>query len=149
MSAIVSDILTNVSSQAATTLGATWQELQYVHDVTRNHERNLKMAYGVRPLSGVPAPESINRYYTMDHGFEIVLTDSIARQDSDTPVRTSIGTLYNKADELFKALVNTKISLPTTVLFISSPTIPEPEVIPGKAVVVRVQFVVKYRGATT
>lgn len=146
MSAIVGDILTNVRAQAASILTG-WQRLPYVFDVSKNNSTRAKLAYGVRALDASPA-DGVNRCYTLDHRFELILTDTIARGNDDSLIETSIGTLFDKSDEMFKALVHTKISLPLVVLNISSPSLLPPELYEKeKIVAVRMQFNVSYRSA--
>lgn len=149
MSAIVQNIITQAESLASTTLGATYQRLPFVYDVTKNDVRHATLAYAVRPLSAIPA-ETVTKVYTLDHEFELILTDTIARAVSDDERRSALNTMYNKADEIFKALVNTKINLASTVLLVTSPSMSEPEFLyDHKFVVLRMQFTVKYRSALT
>lgn len=145
MSTYVSQIITQTLSVISTELGSTYQQLRYVYDLDKNDYRGRYLAYGVRPLDAVSA-ESIVRNYTLDQGFEVILTDTIARTDSDSQITTSLGTMYNKADEIFKALVNTKINLASFVLNVFDPSLNEPEYFDDqKYVVLRMQYKVKYR----
>jgi hypothetical protein len=147
MAAIVSDIVTAIKASCATTLGASYQELPFVYSVTENNERTARLAYGVRPLGGESA-SGVNRVYTMDHRFEILLADTVARCQNDTQKSSAILTLFNKADEIFKVLVNTKISLPSTVLNVTGPSFGEPELYAdNKFVVLRMQVSVLYRSS--
>jgi len=147
MSAIVANIVTESKTLIATLLGAGYQELQYIYDVSKNNVRVAKLGYGVRPL-GASSAETVNRSYTMDQGFEFVLTDTIARGADDSGITTSIWTMLDKADEIFKALIQTKINLPLVVLNIFDPSLSEPEILDEKGfVVVRMQVLVKYRSA--
>lgn len=151
MSDHVSNIVTNTKELIATTLGATYQELAHVYEVTKNNIRNAKLAYGVRSLSADPV-STVTQTYTLDHLFEIILTDTAPRSGtSDAQLQASFMTMFNKADEIFKAMVNTKISLPLSVLNIFDPRILEPEIIDGetKMAVLRMQVTVKYRSALT
>jgi hypothetical protein len=75
-----------------------------------------------------------------------MLTDTIARDDSDAQRETVLNTMYNKAHEIFKDLVNQKINLASFVMNVSQPSLSEPEFIDdNKIVILRMQFVVKYR----
>jgi hypothetical protein len=145
MATIVQNILNNVKSTAATVLGATYKELRYVYAIEKNDLRSSEKAYSCRPLSASPA-ESIVRHYTLDHQFELVLTDTVGRSDDDSQRFDILHTMYDKADEIFKELVNTKLSLSSTVLNVASPSMSEPEFInDNKLVILRMQFTVKYR----
>jgi hypothetical protein len=143
---IATDVLTNITSTVATTLGSDYQLLQYVYDVSKNNERTAKQGYGVRPLSASSA-DGVNRVYTMAHGYEVILTDSLVSGRNDAGLTTSIKTMLDKADEIFKALVSTKVGV-SSVLNIFEPAISEPEIFEDKKIVVlRLQFVVLYRSA--
>lgn len=145
MSTYVSQIITQTLSVISTELGSTYQQLRYVYDVEKNGLRGAYLAYGVRPLDASSA-ETICQNYTFDHGFEVILTNTIARTDSDSQATTALGTMYNKADEIFKALVNTKINLASFVLNVFDPSMSEPEFLDDqKYVVLRMQYKVKYR----
>lgn len=147
MATIVQDILTNVKSTASTVLGALYKELRFVYSIEKNDLRSTEKAYSCRPLSASPA-ETITRHYTLDHQFELVLTDTIGRADDDTQRFDALHVMYDKADEIFKELVNTKLGLPATVLLVTSPSMSEPEFInDNKLVILRMQFTVKYRSA--
>ena len=145
--AIVSDIITQAESLASTTFGATYQRIPYVYDVSKNDLRGSKLGYGVRPLAAITA-DGVTGVYTMDQDFELVLTDTIARPMDDDERRTALNTMYNQADTYFKALVNTKINLASTVLNVFSPSMSEPEFV-DKFVFLRMQFKVKYRSSLT
>jgi hypothetical protein len=146
---VASDIITQLKSICASTLGGTYQELRHVFNLINNDIRSGRLAYGVRSLAGNSA-EGVNRVYTMDHGFEIILTDTIARADSDAQRQTAIATMYDKADAIFKAIVQTKVNLPTTVLNVFNPTLLEPEFFDDeKMVALRMQVTIKYRSSLT
>lgn len=147
MATIVSDIITAAESLAATTFGATYQRLVFVYDVGKNTVNQAKLAYGVRPLAAIPV-DGVMKTYTVDHTFELVLTDTIARALSDDERRSTLNTMYDKADEFFKAAVNTKLSNPNVVWVVQSPSMSEPEFLDDhKYVILRMQFVVKYRSS--
>jgi hypothetical protein len=145
MANIVEQILTETKSLMATELGGDYQELAFIYDVEKNNLRGARMAYGVRPVDASSAA-TLTRSYTLDHVFEIILTDTFARGDSDAQRETSLNTMYDKADEIFKSLVNHKINLPSTVLNVEEPSIAEPEFLDdNKLIVLRMQYVVKWR----
>ena len=147
MATIVQNIIANAKSTAATVCGADYKELRFVYAVDKNDIRSAEKGYGIRPLPAVPA-ESITKHYTLDHQFELVLTDTIGRSDDDSQRTDALNTMYDKADEFFKSIVNTKLNLAATILNISEPSISEPEfVLDNKLVILRMQFTVKYRSA--
>lgn len=145
MANTVQQIIAQVKSLCASTLGAEYQELRRVHEVEKNSFRDAKLAYGVRPLGAVNA-ETVTRSYTLDHTFELILTSNVARNDDDSQHEDVMETLFDNADEMFKAMVNTKLSLPLVVMSVQEPGISDPEILDDqKVVVLRMQFVVKYR----
>lgn len=149
MSTYVTQITNETKSIASSTLGVEYKELRFVFDVAKNDIRSAEKAYGVRPLSAVTA-ESVTRFYTLDHEFELVLTDTIGRSDDDTQRQDAINIMYDKADEIFKAMIHTKINLASFVLNVTSPSMSEPEIInDNKFVILRMQYNVKYRSALT
>ena len=90
------------------------------------------------------------RYYTVDHTFELILTDIWARDQDDSEREAVLETLYNKADEIFKDLHNSKVNGTANVLSVFDPTLLEPEFFDDKKIIVlRMQVTIKYRGATT
>jgi len=148
MAAIVTDIRAAILAQQATTLGGTYQRIPYVFNVERMDIRTARLGYGCRALGGVPPDVQMNRTFTIDQGFEMVFTDTFAKDVKDLDKETAIDTMFNKADEVMKAIVNTKLGLSATVLFVGAPTYAEPELVrAAKVVVLRVQFIVKYRTA--
>lgn len=146
MAAIVTTILTNMLSTISTTLGAGYQELRHVYDVTKNDIRTAKLAYGVRPLSALSSDPGMLRAYTVDQSFEIILSDTITRGASDAERTTAIGTMFDKADEIFKVLVNTKAGAASYVLVVNNPAMSEPEFLEDNQIVLlRMQLNIRYR----
>lgn len=149
MASIVSDVLSGIKTVAATQLGGSWQLLRNWFEVEKNDIRSAALAYNARPLSAIPV-DGVMKYYTVDQTFEIILTDVVTRGHGDSERETTLLELYNQADDIFKALHNTKVNGTAGVLLVSQPSLSEPEYLEDKKIVVlRMQFVVKYRGATT
>jgi hypothetical protein len=145
MSNYVEQILTETKALIATELGSDYQELQYIYELEKNTVRGARLAYGVRPLAADTA-ESVTRVYTLDHVFEVILTDTFARGDNDSQRETALNTMYDKSDEIFKELVNHKINLASFVLNIFNPSLSDPEFLDdNKMIVLRMQYIVKYR----
>lgn len=148
MASIVSDIISGIRTVASGQLGGSWQELRNWYEVDKNDIRSAALAYNVRPLSAIPV-DGVMKYYTVDQTFEIILSDVIARGHGDSERETALLELYNKADEIFKDLHNTKVNGTSGVLLVSQPSLAEPEFLDEKKIIVlRMQFVVKYRGST-
>lgn len=145
MANLVEQILTEATTIALTVMGAGSQELRYKYEIERNDIRTAKFAFGVRPLGAVPA-ETVTKSFTLDHLFETVLTDTIPRDHDDTQRNDALNVLYDKADDIFRAMINSKIGLPLIVFNISQPTLPESEYFEENSIIVlRMQYVVKYR----
>jgi len=148
LASIVSDIVSGVRTVASTALGAGWQTLRNWYEVDKNDVRSAAQAYNVRPLGAIPVDGAM-KFYTVDQTFELILTDVIARGHGDSERETALLVLYNKADEIFKDLHNTKVNGTSGVLLVSQPSLAEPEFLDEKKIIVlRMQFVVKYRGST-
>jgi hypothetical protein len=147
MAAIVQNITTSGKDLIATLLGSTYKELRFVFAVEKNDIRSAEKAYGFRPLEASTAETTV-KTYTLDHRFEVVLTDTIGRSDDDVQRTDAINQMYNNSDEIFKEFINTKLGLPLTVLNISEQSISEPEfVLDNKLVILRMQMTVKYRSS--
>jgi hypothetical protein len=149
MATIVQDIIDNSKSLALTILGPTYKELRFVYSVDKNDIRSAEKAYSVRPLDASEADSTV-RVYTVDHRFELVLTDTIGRSDDDSQRTDALNTMYDMVDEIFKEFINKKLNLAATVLNVFGPNISEPEfVLDNKLVILRMQYTVKYRSALT
>lgn len=147
---IVTQILAQTKVVILATLGATYHEVPYFYNAESNDLRGARLAYGVRPMAATFSDQGVNRFYTLDHLFEILLFDTIARGGDDSQRETALTTMYDKADSIFKALVNTKINLSTIVLNVFQPSLLEPQFFQGdKIAVLRMQYKVKYRSSLT
>ena len=139
--------MTNSKALASSTFGSSYQELRNIYDLSKNNIRDLRLGYALRPLGAIDV-EGITKNYTMDHGFELILTDTTTRNESDAQKELAFNTMFERGHEFFTALVNTKISLPSSVLNVFAPTFFEPETLPeSKGLVLRLQYTVKYRVA--
>jgi len=147
MAATVANIITQVKAIALAELGSTYQELRFVYDLPRNDMRGGKLGYGVHPGAATEnADVSPINYYTLDHTFSLVLTDTVARNSSSDESLTVIQTMFNKLDEIYQDMVNTKINLASTVLTVGSASLSEPEFfLDNKLIAITMEFVVRYR----
>lgn len=147
MSAIVTDILTGILAICATACSTGYQEIHFVREPQKNGERGGKLGYGARTLEADTA-ESITGTYNLDHKFEIVLTDTYGREDSDYKTRSALNTMYDKADEIFKRIVTTKAGAPTYVLIVNEQSISEPEYFETDNIIaLRMRVNIRYRNA--
>lgn len=143
MATTVNAIVVAAKSVAAAVL-TDWVELRHVFDVAKNDFRNTRYAYGVRPLEADNAA-TVTGAYMLDHRFELILTQTVARTDDDSQIFTVLSDLYDKADQVYRQFENTKIGLGSTIALVTSPSLSEPEILTGTTVVLRMQFLVKYR----
>jgi len=145
MSNLVGAIIAGMKSTISTTLGSTYSELRYIYDMEKNDSRTSKLSFGVKPLAADPA-ESLLRSFTLDQGFEILLADTVPRTHDDVQREEALVVIYDKADDIFKAMVNTKIGIPGIVLNINGPSLSEPEIFESNTIIlVRMGVIVKYR----
>ena len=144
MANVVQQIHEAIKSLAATTLGADYNEMPRILVPEENDLRTGAKAYGVRHLSGSYA-DGVTRAYTMDLGFELILTDRIADRNSDANAQVVFNALHDKADAFLVQAFLTKVGLPTIVLVVNQPTFSEPQVMPNGLALLRVGFNVKYR----
>lgn len=149
MSANATNILTAIYSLLASVLTG-YQEIPHVYDPAKNNSRQARLGYGARVGSGEPGA-TVTTHYTMDRQFEIVLTDTVPKMgDSDEQLRDAIGVMDDKADELFRRMVQTKLGV-SEVLLVSEPRLLAPEVVDGdgKIVILVMQVTIKYRNTLT
>lgn len=144
MSSTQQSIVTQGKVIAAATLGSTWRALRYIYQPERNDGRDSEKGYAVAPdLAGFDETGVLG-YETLNHEFLLLLSDVVARYDSDDDVQTILNTLYDKGDQVFKQFVTLRMNLPASVLKVDSRSIEAP-VIANGAVYLRMRFVVKYR----
>lgn len=146
MTNLVEQINDGIESRISTVLGATFTKLDYVFDVERNQSKKNNKRYASRPLSATTVA-TINRAFTLDHDFEIILTqDYKEKNKTDLEQQQATMDLFSRMDDIYKDLYNTKIGLPSIVLNIPVISIAEPEYIEEHHIVVlRGIVVVKYR----
>ena len=144
MANIVEQIHDQIKSQTQTELGATWTEMPRVFDPTNNDLRSIKRSFGV--LHGAAfSVEGITKVYTLDQTFTVLLATSFSERIDDDATQDEINTLYNQADELLKKFIASKLALPSVVHYVSNPSIDAPEILENSAVLLRVNFDVRYR----
>jgi len=149
MANIVEQIYDAIKSEVATSLGASYQELPFVFDVSKNDLRRIKKGYGVLHKSATSA-DSVTRVYALDHSFQVIFTETNGRTNSDADAQEALNVLYDKIDEIFKGMVLRKLGLNSIVLLVFEPSIEEPEFLDdNQFLVLRFGFIVKYRQTIT
>lgn len=142
----VSSILTSLKSQVATTLGASWSELNYVYDLEKNTASNNESKYGIGVLNG-SSVAGTTRSVTVDFNFFVVLTKYIINRSSDENERTALSTIYDKFEDINKNVFQKKLSN-ANVLLVSDLNYDSPELIGDNTISVKVNFTIKYRNQT-
>ncbi len=145
MATTVGSIITQIKAIAVAQLGVDWKENPNAYDLTQSDSRRGPKTYGVRPLAASNT-STVTNAYALNHSFELVLVDRVARKNDASQADTVIADLYDKQDEIFKDMVRAKLNLSPTVMLVSEPQLSEPEFINGQEfVALRQQFNVRYR----
>ncbi|MBK9496913.1 MAG: hypothetical protein IPO08_20875 [Xanthomonadales bacterium] len=142
MSATVGDVHAALLATCSTVLGAGWQQLKKVFDPAQNDLRNIEQGYGVRHGAASPL-ENITVVYSMGQQFDIVLTDRAANRDSDLAIQERLNVLYDKADQIFKEALRTRLSLDIVTL-VSGLRFEKPELLTNGAILLTASLDVTY-----
>ncbi len=150
MGTVVKDIFDGVESTVQTALSFTAaNKLRHVFDLSMNEFRTIKDSYGLVRQTGSEV-SGVTRVYTMDHDYQLILTARVIKRMDDDDVQEAIDLLYNRADEVYKALINTKAGVPSKVLAVFGQSWGEPELLDENSLVLlRVGFTIKFRQALT
>lgn len=149
----MANIVEQIISAGKTTIAANivesgFAELDYYVDLTKNNFRTNHKRYGFVPKEAVGSEAGINRYYTLDHTFEVILTKRADTRTDDSSVISVLNDLYDEMDNIFQAFHLTKLGLSSIVMLIDGPSIDEPEYLEdNRLVVLRGSFIIKYRQA--
>lgn len=148
MSTTVVSITDQVNAICADTLGGNWHQLPHAYSLELNDLRMATKGYGVVSLAA-SSTTTLTNYYTLDHTFELILTDCTARTRDESDAAEVIGLLYDKQDEVLKQMILTKLNLAGTVLLVNPSGMSEPDFIGSdrRVIALRQQFIVKYRQA--
>lgn len=146
MANAVSTIYDNVLALIAANVDSSFSELGFVHEIEKNDSRRLDKGYGLRFLDG-PLTDTLTKAYTIDQGFEIILTRTNPRTLDDSDLISAEKLLYDAFnDDILPVLINKKAGSPGVVLLVSSPSFSEPELLnESKYVALRVQIIIRYR----
>jgi hypothetical protein len=142
----VQTIVANAHTIAASVV-PTWKVLRFGVDLSRNDGRDAAKAY--RCLPGEAQPADVTGLFgteTLQHHFDFVLSDDIARYNSDDDLQNVLNALYDYADQIFKKFVNQRMNL-ATVVQVGERTIAAPELQKNQIVYLRFRFPVTYRQA--
>ena len=126
---IVRQILDETKNVIAAAL-PEFHQLDYEHDIAPNSERMLEKGYGFIVGSASFAEGRSLGFTTMNHNFQLVLTESYSNKDDDAPQSNKLNELYDKAHLLIQDLQKSPLALPTAgyrVLLISGLSFEDPE----------------------
>jgi hypothetical protein len=144
---VVEQIRDALLLEVADELGAGWDALRFTLNPEQADFRNVKNSYGVRFGSAEPA-STVTRTYTLDHSFEILLTDRVIKRQNDDEVLEAEERLYDKMDDIFRRLYNRKLGLPSIVLNVFDARMDAPEVLDNNAVLLIGSVTIKWRNDT-
>jgi len=123
-------------------------QIDYEYNVELNSDRGYENGFGFIPLSASFVSGRSIGFTTMDHTFQVILTDDFLNSDDDTSQNISIMDMYDDSESLLKQLQKSRLVLPTNtnrVLLISGASIDEPEVSSDNStVVLRINFNINY-----
>lgn len=147
--AVVSTIFDNLKQHIIDNVDASFSRLHYVRELEKNDTRILTKGWGLRFLSGPPT-DTITKAYTIDQGFEIVLTRTNIRQQDEDDVEDAEKLLFDEATDLVVPIINSNLNATAGVSRISSPFFSEPELLVDSSfVALRVQIIITYRQQLT
>ena len=149
MANTVSTIFDNLKTIISTEAPAGSKELRFPRDLDKNDSRTLELGWGLRFLAG-PATDGVTKAYTIDQGFEIILTRTNPRQDNESDVEVAEKLLFDAHTDILKELVHSNLNATAGVLRISAPDFSEPELLGSEDqetsfVALRVQVTITYR----
>lgn len=145
---IVKEIITEAKKEIASTL-PNFSQLSYEHNIEENNERELCKGYGFIPQNADFKEGSGLGFVTMEHTFQLIVSDTFMNKDDDTSLTNSIFGLYNAVGKVIKDFQKSSLALPTStyrVLLINGTNIEEPEVNQqNKSVTLRANMIITYK----
>lgn len=144
----VASILTDLTTEIGTLLGANWSELDYIYDLEKNNWKNSDKRYGVG-VRGGSSVSGTNKAITVDQEFFVVLTETFRNKHDDGNERTVLSDIYNQFDTIKNNIFQSKINNSSSVLVVSELSYEEPTNPDEGIVSVTMNFIVKYRNQTT
>lgn len=148
MSNIVEEIIVESEALIQATL-PTFKPLQYVYDLEMNAEDRLNERFGIIPTAAESVSGRTLGFLTVDHNFQIILTNQALDKDSDAPLREKVNALYEQGYLVLKEFAQKKLNLPTPtnlVLLITGNGFESPELlVQNKGVALRLNINIQYR----
>lgn len=144
---IVQEIQEAIKPIIASVTGHT--QLNYEYDVATNSDRGYSKKYGFIPKGANFAEGRAMGFTTMDHTFQLILTDDFQNKDCDVSQNSVLMVMYDKSQDLLKELQKSRLVLPTPtnkVLLISGLSFDEPEFSgDNSTIVLRLDFNIQYK----
>ncbi len=125
--AIVSEIQVAIKALLPGITGHT--QIDYEYDIELNSDKGYEKRFGFIPEGAAFADGRSLGFTTMNHAFQLILTDDYKNKDDDTKQNTALMALYTAAEDVLKQLQKSKLALPTPgnqVLLISGLTFDDP-----------------------
>ena len=141
---IVSTIIAHLETETAAILGGSFSKLSHVLDVGKNKFKGANSRYGARPL-GMTQNDDINRAYTVDQSFEIIITNGYksSKLISDLDQRTKAIELQQYCHDVYLRLKSTNGLADIKQIFNMTMDSPEHDT-ENHVVIQRMVFTVKY-----
>jgi len=145
---IVSEII-DACKLSIDALIPTFNRLDYEFDILKNNENRNSKRYGLIPLGATFKEGSALGFTTIEHTFQLILTNDYINKDDDSAQSNATQELYSNAFAVIKDLQKKSITLPTSgyrVLLISGLSFETPEHDDDNATtVLRIDFNITYR----
>ena len=140
-----SSIIDSLRAEVATILGADYQRLSYVHDVSKNDTRGIIKGYGVRGLSGSELDDLIGKNISIEQTYEIILTnDLITNGSTDVHIDNEVKSLQDNAQLIYEQIVYKKFN--PNIILVSGLSLDEPEILEeDNGIVQRFSVTIRYR----
>jgi len=125
------------------------KQLDYEYDINLNSDRGYENRWGFIPGPATFAEGRAMGFTTMNHNYQLILTDDFQNKDCDVVQNSTLMGMYNKIQGTLKELQKSKLALPTPgnrVLLISGLAIDDPEFNEDNSVAaLRANFVIQYQ----
>jgi hypothetical protein len=149
MATTVSTIFNNFKALVVANLPVEFQEIPYPREIEKNDTRRLDKGYALRLLDG-PFTDTLTKAYTIDQGFEILLTRTNPRQGDESQVESAELFLFDAATDILIDVINKKANTPGIVLKVDQPNFGAPELVrDSEFVLLRVGVTITYRQQLT
>ncbi len=135
----------SIKVRAQAVLGATYSELGYATDISKNTFKGNEKRFAVLPKGGSEQSGAIG-YVTFEQDFEVILTDGyINKPLSDSQSQAKAITLQDLAFSIYKDLIQTKCGS-VACISVRDLSLGEPQFLDKDNVVIQsATFKVKYR----